>query len=81
MSDTDLITVTVVYPRTGAETVRYPHCEIDEVDSDGRLRIAAVETEEDVRGFEYVVWEPGTFTRAETLREPAFAEGDDTPVR
>lgn len=65
--------VTVVYP-VSETPVTYPDCEIDEVDNHGYLRIAAVSVDESRVGFQYMVWAPGAFSRAETLREASRDE-------
>lgn len=61
--------VTVVYPLSEEGPVTYPDCEIDEVDDHGYLRITAASVGQTRVGFEYMVWAPGAFSRAETLRE------------
>ncbi|SIM25062.1 Uncharacterised protein [Mycobacteroides abscessus subsp. abscessus] len=69
MSEEDTTSVTVVYPLPVGEPVTYPDCEIDELDSDGNLRIVRSRVNPDAEGFQYVVWRDGSFSRAETTRE------------
>lgn len=69
MSTEAIASVTVVYPLPVGEPVTYPDCEIDELDSDGNLRIVRSRTNPDAEGFQYVVWRDGSFMRAETTRE------------
>lgn len=65
---------TSVFPVDRASAVVYPGCEVDEVDSHGALRIgrqnssnsAGQDTE-----YDYVVWAPGTWQRAETVQRCA----------
>lgn len=65
----DTTSVTVVYPLPVGEPVTYPDCEIDELDSDGNLRIVRSHVNPDAEGFQYVVWRDRSFIRAETKRE------------
>ncbi|SHS43569.1 hypothetical protein [Mycobacteroides abscessus] len=76
---------TIVYPSPRGEPVTYRDCEIDELDSDGNLRIVGTSGNFDRDGFEYVVWPSGTFIRAETKRttvsggEPSTTSESKTP--
>ncbi|GAS96790.1 hypothetical protein MMAG44476_27118 [Mycolicibacterium mageritense DSM 44476 = CIP 104973] len=59
---------TDVYPLAGGEAVSYSHCEVDEVDREGCLRIATYGDPPAGEGTPvYVVWAPGSWQRAETV--------------
>lgn len=58
---------TAVHPADGGEAVKYPECEIDEVDRDGNLRLTSLPCGHSEEGRQYVVWAAGTWQRAETL--------------
>lgn len=79
MSVEDIIPVTVVYPLPDGEPVSYPHCEIDELDSEGDLIIVGTQANRGAPGFEYVVWREGSFSRAETTRVKR-TETDEAPI-
>lgn len=71
--DEELITATVVYPLPAGDPIRYAGCEIDEIDAAGYLRIVAKVDSGDRTdsGAQYVAWAPGTYSRAETIRQRA----------
>ncbi|CPU59715.1 Uncharacterised protein [Mycobacteroides abscessus] len=79
MSAEDTIPVTRVYPLPDGEPVIYPHAEIDELDSNGDLRIVGTQANRGAPGFEYVVWREGSFYRAETRRDKR-TEADETSI-
>ncbi|MBE5464952.1 MULTISPECIES: hypothetical protein [Mycobacteroides] len=84
-STAELRTETIVYPSPRGEPVTYRGCEIDELDSDGNLRIVGTSENFGRAGFEYIVWPSGTFIRAETKRnkvsgdEPSSTSESKTP--
>lgn len=60
---------TLVYPIGGGEAVSYADSEVDEVDREGCLRVAATNAATPtVDGAPvYVIWAPGSWQRAETV--------------